>query len=136
MSFEDTPIAWIFLHSLFYRFDWIFIAQDDLKIMADKCKMDDESLKGFCKFYMSFGSIFDLSLINPKHQFVIVKPITFLKKLGTLLNPSEKLRKRHSTVEFGIFPEAVCLEIFDGHLSVYMHGCSCFPQPSSTSDTS
>ena len=119
-SFEDIPIAWIFLRSLFYRFDWIFIARDDLKIMADKCKMDDESLKGFCKFYMSFGSIFDLSLINPKHQFVIVKPITFLKKLDTLLNPSEKLCKRHSTVEFGIFPEAVCLEIFDGHLSVYM----------------
>ena len=118
--FEDIPIAWIFLRSLFYRFDWIFIARHDLKIMADKCKMDDESLRGFCKFYMSFGSIFDLSLINPKYQFVIVKPISFLKKLGTLLNPSEELHKKYSTVEFGIFPEAACLEIFDGHLFAYM----------------
>ena len=118
--FEDIPIAWIFLRSLFYRFDWIFIARHDLKIMADKCKMDDESLRGFCKFYMSFGSIFDLSLINPKYQFVIVKPISFLKKLGTLLNPSEELHKKYPTVEFGIFPEAACLEIFDGHLFAYM----------------
>ena len=55
--FEDIPIASIFVRSLFYRFDQIYIARDDLKMMADKCGMDDESLREFCKFYMSFGSI-------------------------------------------------------------------------------
>ena len=125
-SFEDIPIAWIFLRSMFFRFDKIYIAREDLKMMAGKCGMEDESLRGFCNFYMSFGSIFDLSLINPKYQFVIVKPISFLKKLGTLLNPSEELHKRYSTVEFGIFPEAACLEIFDGHLFVYMDALVCF----------
>ena len=122
--FEDIPIAWIFLRSLFFRYDWIFIARDDLKMMADKCGMDDKSLKDFCKFYMSFSSVFDLSLINPNYQFVIVKPISFLKKLGTLLNPKKKdLEERlekYPTIASGIFPKAVCLEVFDGHIFAYM----------------
>ena len=119
-SFEDIPIAWIFLHSRFYRFDWIYIAREDLKIMAEKCGMDDESLKKFCKFYMSFGSVFDLSLINPTYQYVIVKPISFLKKLGTLLKPDEDTCRKYPTIASGIVPYAACLDLFDGHSSVYM----------------
>ena len=118
--FEDIPIAWIFLRSMFYRFDWISIPQEDLKIMAKKCGMDDESLKKFCKFYMSFGSVFDLSLINPKYQYVIVKPIRFLKKLDTLLKPDEDIRREYPTIAFGIVPKAACLDLFDGHSSAYM----------------
>ena len=118
--FEDIPIAWIFLRSLFFRYDWIFIARDDLKMMACKCGMDDESLKDFCKFYMSFSSVFDLSLINPNYQFVIVKPISFLKNLGTLLNPSEERLEKYPTIASGIFPKAVCLEVFDGYIFAYM----------------
>ena len=82
--YEEIPVVWVFLRSLFYRFDWKIIARDDLKAMADKCGMNDESLKGFCKFYTSFGSIFDLSLIDPDYQFVIVKPVQFFKKLNDL----------------------------------------------------
>ena len=82
--------------------------------------MDDKSLKKFCKFYMSFGSVFDLSLINPKYQYVIVKPIHFLKKLDTLLKPDEDIRREYPTIAFGIVPKAACLDLFDGHSSAYM----------------
>ena len=118
-SFEDIPIAWIFLRSLFYRFDKIYIARDDLKMMADKCGMDDKSLREFCKFYMSFGSVFDLSLINPKYQYVIVKPISFLKKLGTLLKPDEKTLQKYPTIASGVVPKAACLHLFGGHFFAY-----------------
>ena len=117
--FEDIPIGWIFLCSLFYRFDQICIARKDLKMMADKCGMNDESLREFCKFYMSFGSIFDLSLINPNYQFVIVKPISFLKKLGTLLNPSGDTLQKYPTIAFGIVPKVACSDLFGALFSVY-----------------
>ena len=126
-SFEDIPIAWIFLRSMFYRFDRIFIPREDLKIMAEKCGMDDESLKKFCKFYMSFGSVFDLSLINPTYQYVILKPISFLKnKLDTLLKPDENTLQKYPTIASGIVPEATCLELFDGHFYAYMQALISF----------
>ena len=118
--FEDIPIAWIFLRSRFYRFDWIYIAREDLKVMAEKCGMNDESLKNFCKFYMSFGSVFDLSLINPTYQYVIIKPISFLKNLGTLLKPDEDILQKYPTIISGIVPYAACIDLFDGHNLVYM----------------
>ena len=89
-------------------------------MMAEKCGMDDESLREFCKFYMSFGSVFDLSLINPNYQFVIVKPISFLKKLDTLLKPDEDTCQKYPTMASGIVPKAACLHLFDGHSSAYM----------------
>ena len=119
-SFEDIPIAWIFLRSMFYRFDWISIAREDLKVMAEKCGMDDESLREFCKFYMSFGSVFDLSLINSNYQYVIVKPIRFLKKLDTLLKPGKDILQKYPTIASGVVPKPACLDLFDGHSSVYM----------------
>ena len=119
-SFEDIPIAWVFLRSRFYRFDSIYIAQKDLKVMAQKCGMDDESLKKFCKFYMSFGSVLDLSLINPKYQYIIVKPISFLRNLGTLLKPDEDTCQKYPTIASGIVPYAACIDLFDGHNLVYM----------------
>ena len=92
--FEDIPIAWIFLRTLFYRFDWKVITRCDLQAIAEKCTIDEESLQKFCKFYMSFGSILDLSLINPNYQYVIVKPIGFLNDLGSLLNPSKEILQK------------------------------------------
>ena len=118
--FEDIPIAWVFLRSRFYRFDSIYIARMDLKVMAQKCGMDDESLKNFCKFYMSFGSVLDLSLINPNYQYVIVKPIGFLRNLGTLLKPDKDTCRKYPTIASGIIPYAACRDLFDGHNLVYM----------------
>ena len=118
--FEDIPIAWIFLRTLFYRFDWKVVARCDLQAMAEKCNIDEESLQKFCKFYMSFGSILDLSLINPNYQYVIVKPIGFLNDLGSLLNPSKEILQKFRTIEFGIVPETACLHLFNGHYFAYM----------------
>lgn len=88
--------------------------------MAKDCGMDDESLKGFCKFYISFGSIFDLSLIDPNYQHVILKPVSFLEALGCLFYPSKENIEKYPIMKFGIVPEAVCTEQFDGHMDSFM----------------
>ena len=117
--FERIPVAWVFLRSLFFRFNWKFIARCDLEEMAKKCNME-ESLNDFCKFYTSFGSILDLSLVDPNYQHVIVKPIDFLKSLDSLLNPDDKILEDYPNVAFGIVPEVACKKLFDGYWCQYM----------------
>ena len=119
-SYEDIPIAWIFLRSLFYCSKKCVIAKDDLEEMAKECGMDKSSFAGFCKFYTSFGSIFDLSLVDEKCQCVAVKPMAFLRLLDCLLYPSEELRKKYPMISYGIYPEEVCREVFKADWSLFM----------------
>ena len=110
---EEIPISWVFLRSLFYRLNWDIITRVDLQEMAKSCGIDAD-LNEFCKFYTSFGSIFDLSLVDPKYQFVILKPINFLISLEKLFHPTD------TTTEFGIVPENKCKELFDGYMEHFM----------------
>ena len=119
-KYREIPISWVFLRSLFYRFNWKIIARADVVEMAQKCHMDEASLKDFCKFYTSFGSIFDLSLINPIYQYIIIKPVDFLKLLDNLLVPSDKFRQEYPMLKYGIVTEDACRQLFDGHISVYI----------------
>ena len=112
-SYEDIPIAWIFLRSLFYRNEKCVITKKELERMAKECGMDKSSFAGFCKFYTSFGSIFDLSLVDEKCQTVAVKPMAFLRLLDCLLYPSAELRKMYPIISYGIYPEEICREVFD-----------------------
>uniref|UniRef100_A0A1X7UHH7 Death domain-containing protein n=1 Tax=Amphimedon queenslandica TaxID=400682 RepID=A0A1X7UHH7_AMPQE len=113
VSYEDIPIAWIFLRSLFYRNEKCVITKKELEKMAKECGMNESSFTGFCKFYTSFGSIFDLSLVDEKCQTVAVKPMAFLQLLDCLLYPSEELRKKYPMISYGIYPEDVCREVFN-----------------------
>ena len=118
--FEDVPIAWVFLRSFFYRYKKTFISKKDLKDMAQECGMNEESFHGFCKFYTSFGSIFDLSLVNPEYQYVIVMPVEFLKALDNLLYPDESLYQCYPSIAYGVVPEKACREIFKGDWLAFM----------------
>ena len=119
-SYEDIPIAWIFLRSLFYRNKKCVIAKNELEEMAEECGMDKSSVAGFCKFYTSFGSIFDLSLVDEKCQSVAVKPMAFLQLLDCLLYPSAELCKKYPMISYGIYPEEVCREVFKADWSLFM----------------
>ena len=96
--YEDIPLSWVFLRSLFYYSQRKFISKHELTEKAKQCGMNEESVKKFCKFYTSFGSIFDLSLVNPQYKYVVVKPMGFLKSLDKFLIPSENM-------QYGIVPE-------------------------------
>ncbi|XP_019854317.1 PREDICTED: uncharacterized protein LOC109583422 isoform X2 [Amphimedon queenslandica] len=119
-SYEDIPIAWVFLRSLFYRNEKCVIAKEDLEKMAEECGMDKSSFAGFCKFYTSFGSIFDLSLVDEKCQTVAVKPMAFLQLLDCLLYPSKELHKKYPIISYGIYPEEACKDVFKADWSLFI----------------
>ena len=118
--YEDVPLSWVFLRSLFYRSKKIFISKLELKTKAKECGMDDDSLTKFCKFYTSFGSIFDLSLISPEYLYVIVKPIRFLTSLDGLLHAEDSICRQYPTLVNGIIPQKACEKLLGENWSVFM----------------
>ena len=118
--YVDIPVSWVFLRSLFYRSDEKFISKAMLLEKAKKCNMSDESLEKFCKFYTSFGSIFDLTLIDRNYKYVIVKPIGFLKSLSTLLSPSDELYEEHPSLKYGIVSEMTLRKLFNERWDAYI----------------
>ena len=119
--YENVPLSWVFLCSLFYHSRKKFIAKSELRKKAEECGLDDISFTKFCEFYTSFGSIFDLSLINPDYSYVIVKPMGFLKSLDKFLCPDDSTCQHYPTLMNGIIPEKACKDAFgDNYWSVYM----------------
>ena len=118
--YKDVPLSWIFLRSLFYRSQKKFIAKSELRKKAEECGMDDESLTKFCEFYTSFGSIFDLSLVNPDYSYVIVNPMGFLRTLDMLLYPEDSICQKYPSIVNGIVPEKACKEVFGESWLVFM----------------
>ena len=118
--YENVPLSWVFLRSLFYHSKKKFIAKSELRKKANECGIDDNSFTKFCKFYSSFGSIFDLSLIDPDYPYVIVKPMGFLKSLDKFLCPDDITCQQYPTLMNGMIPENACKEAFGENWSAYM----------------
>lgn len=113
--FVEVPISWLFLRSLFYRYDKMFIGKGKLAELANECNIKAESLTEFCKFFTSFGSIVDLSLINPNKdnsEYVIVKPIDFLKLLDAFFNRQDEIYQKYPSMSYGLVPESAGREKF------------------------
>lgn len=119
---DKIPLSWLFLRSLFYRFPKTFVSKDNLMKMAKECGMDEYSVKEFCKFFTSFGSIIDLSLVDPHYQYVIVKPITFLQSLDSFFSKKNQL---YPSMEYGIVPEKACRESFEDDWPIFMDALEC-----------
>ena len=85
----------------------------------------DETLEEFHKFYTSFGSILDISLINPEYQYVIVKPIRFLRSLDSFLCPNEEIHKNFPTICYGIIPETAFKSVFQGDWPAFTEALVC-----------
>uniref|UniRef100_A0A1X7V3P7 C-terminal of Roc (COR) domain-containing protein n=1 Tax=Amphimedon queenslandica TaxID=400682 RepID=A0A1X7V3P7_AMPQE len=58
--------------------------KDELQELSKELNMDDEKFQEFCRFFTSFGSIIDVSLIDPSSNLIILQPISFLNKLDKL----------------------------------------------------
>ena len=118
--YEDVPLSWVFLRSLFFRLQKKFILKSELREKAKKCGMDEDSLTKFCQFYMSFGSIFDLSLVSSDYRYVIVKPMGFLKSLDKFLCPDDKTCQQYPKLVNGIIPEKAFKEVFEKNCSAFV----------------
>ena len=123
--YEDIPLSWVFLRSLFYRSQRKFISKRELTEKAKQCGMNEESVKKFCKFYTSFGSIFDLSLVSSEYQYVIVKPMGFLSHLDVFLNPKDYILQRHSTLNYGLISQTACKNAYGQDWSAFMEALIC-----------
>ena len=123
--YQDIPLSWVFLRSLFYRLQRIFISKQELSRKAEQCGIDRESLTEFCKFYTSFGSIFDLSLVSSEYQYVIVKPMGFLSYLDTFLNPTDYMLQKHSTLNYGLISQTACKNVYGQDWSAFMEALIC-----------
>lgn len=119
--YVEVPISWVFLRSLFYDNDKQYITKEDLLARAKECGMNRECVDEFCAFYTSFGSIFDISLVNSSYKYVIVKPIGFLRLLHTLLSPSDELVQKYPSLQFGVVSEMVLKEIFNDNWNVFIY---------------
>ena len=121
--YEDIPLSWVFLRSLFYCSQRKFISKHELTEKAKQCGMNEESLTEFCKFYTSFGSIFDLSLVNPQYKYVVIKPMGFLKSLDKFLIPSENIT--YPSMQCGIVPEKAFKQEFEEDSPAYIDALAC-----------
>jgi hypothetical protein len=126
--YKDIPFSWVFLRSVFYCHKDVFITKADLKEIAFECGINETSLSQFCKFYTSFGSIFDLSLICPDYGYVIVKPMGFLQSLDKFF-PSKSQDATASwwyiPLKYGIVPEKAFRAEFGQDASAYIDALVC-----------
>ena len=122
--YEDVPLSWLFLHSLFYRLEKIFITKSELRKKANECGINDDSLTKFCQYYTSCGSILDLSLIKPDCLYVILKPICFLKLLDKFLCPGEHFCQQYPTLVYGILPGKAFQDFFPENWPAFVDALS------------
>ena len=111
---KEVPLSFIFLRSMLCSKDALYIAKEELEKIASKLKM---SLNNFCKLFTSFGSIIDVSLIDPDSHLIILKPVPFLKKLEQLFyySGNDTLVTTH-----GLISDVTSKSIFGKDGSVFM----------------
>ena len=96
---KEVPLWWFFLRILMNSnlSDGIFLTRGKLAKLATECGFvnDDSFVNEFCKFFTSFGSIFDVQLVNKSSNRIIIQPSEFLRTLGNFYYglASEEIRK-------------------------------------------
>ena len=114
---EDVPLSFIFLRGMFYDKDQLYIQKDELREISKELNIDDEIFKDFCRLFTSFGSIIDVSLIDPKSNLIILKPVQLLNMLDKLFyySPGGTIVTSH-----GLVSKATSEEIFENDAHVFM----------------
>ena len=148
---DEIPLSHIFLRGALDLQKSIFIRRDKLKAKAKECNIGSKGFNNFCRFFTSFGSILDVSLVNSECDIVIIKPNVFLSTLDRAFNP-HKIKEKGKLRIDGIITEELAftalfpkegdmfLEVLEaaglvtdvtGHCSSEYNGCGrCFYMPS------
>ena len=103
-----VPISFIFLRDFYYQHDEITYAKkEEIKILADKLKISSTNFQEFCKVFTLFGSIIDVSLIDQKSEYIIMKPNLFVKELDKIFHTTDPV-----LADTGILTQSAAEEIF------------------------
>ena len=93
------PFSFIFLRSFYYKNDDIvYIKKKEMQKVAEELKISKEKLNEFCKLFTSFGSIIDVSLIDPTSEYVILKPNLFIDELDKIFCMNDVANKGILTI--------------------------------------
>ena len=104
------PFSFIFLRSFYYKNDNIvYIKKKEMQKVADELKISKKRLDEFCKLFTSFGSIIDVSLIDPTSEYIILKPNLFIDKLDKKIFHTED----NMLANKGILTPSVAQDLFD-----------------------
>ena len=113
----DMPFSFIFLRSFYYRNDDIvYIKKIEMQKVADELKISKERLDEFCRLFTSFGSIIDVSLIDPASEYVILKPNLFIDKLDEEIFHT----KDNMLANKGILTQSAAQDLF-GSMDVHVY---------------
>ena len=86
----QVPISFIFLRDFYYQHNEIIYAKkEEVKILADRLRISSKNFQEFCEVFTSFGSIIDMSLIDPESKYIIMKPNLFVKELDKIFHTTD-----------------------------------------------
>ena len=108
---EKIPLSFVFLRSLFYELKRIYITRDELQSKENELNMSDGDLDKFCMFFMSSGSIIDVSKIDKNSPYVIVRPMKFSRKLDKIFYPQSDIDSK--ITEYGLVTQKKAIAIFE-----------------------
>ena len=116
-STVQIPLASIFLRSLYYGVNKMYIKRSELKAKAKLLKMRENEFESFCKTFMSSGSIIDVSLIDKESEYVILQPTNFICALDKMFYPDTTDSR---VAMCGIVAESTAIKIFDTDHKLFM----------------
>ena len=117
-SSEHIPLSFVFLRSLFYENKRIYITKNKLQSKGHDLGMSNDDLNNFCKFFMSSGSIIDVSQIDKTSPYVIVKPMKFLQELDNIFYPRSDIDSQ--ITGYGLVTEEKAKAIFGHEYQFFM----------------
>ena len=113
----QIPLASIFLRSLYYGVDKMYIRKSELKAKAELLNITDDEFEKFCQVFTSFGSIIDISLIDKSSDYIILQPTVFIRCLNKVFYPDETDSR---VAMFGIITKSTAMEIFNTDHEFFM----------------
>ena len=115
---NDVPISYIFLRGMLRgNKDKLYIRRSELRQISEELKMTPDMFQEFCRLFMSFGSIIDVSSIDANSEWVILQSVEFLNRLDKLFyyDGDDEL-----VTKYGLVTAVTSEQIFGTSSSVFM----------------
>ena len=105
---ENIKLSWMFLRSLFYFTDRMFISKDELEAYALELDIQHSEYLEFLQKFTDFASFFYIPDITPLKNIIILQPVKFVNILSKLFYPPAGSKE----AEFdGLFSEQQVIEL-------------------------
>lgn len=115
-AFEDKilmPFSFLFLRSFYHKKnDLVYVEKQEITELAEELGISAER---FCKLFTSYGSIIDVSLVDPNSKYVILKPNVFIEELNKVFYTDDPV-----LANTGILRMSFAQETFESHAQAYM----------------